>query len=311
MPSELNSLYDRILSNVSVCEVYDSLCSYVTDSIEPIGWHAIWRTVPNSGPNHLSIQYDFEVEIMDVLHNKLEAIAVVLKLIHPNESQLTAEQFDEMEKMLKDIKIVTIPLTQLYVISDGDEEEQYYTTAVIIEHIRFFYQNLWRPWDELSMNESTDIFVETRLKPRLELAFDIKDKIIPQSTVNRIRKLLSEAWNVKNKIDSIDKNRSTDCFDVSIEDNSEVDYINETELIEAMRLKIRLEDIEREMKILEDKHLRIIAASLVKSGESNVFEDDLTSKENKIHLIGNSFTLNSTKDILNSLSNVSQKSILF
>ena len=74
-----------------------------------------------------------------------------------------------------------------------------------------------------------------------------------------------------------------------------------------MRLKIRLEDIEREMKLLEDKHLRIIAASLKKSGDDNEFEamEEMSTKENKIHLIAKNFTLKSTKDILTSLSNVS------
>lgn len=304
MPSELTSIYGEILANVPMGDVYDTFCRYVTSSIEPIGWRAVWRSVPNSSPDSLSIQYDFEVEVMDVSHKSLEAVAVVLRLVHPRESELTAEEFDEKEKLLKETKIVNIPLTQLYVVSDNDPDGQYHRTAIIIEQIRFFYNNLWRPWDELTTSENQEIFIETKLISRLEMAFDIKDKIIPQSTVNRIKKLLTEAWNLKNKLDVIENNRCLNTFDVSLEDNSEVDYISESELVEAMRLKLRLEDIEREMRLLEDKHLRIIAASIKKTSDSTD-DDEPNSKENKIHLIAKSFTLNSTKEILNSLSKVS------
>ena len=303
MPSDLTSMYESILANVPMSDIYDTFCKYVTSSIEPIGWRAIWRSVPNSSPDSLSIQYDFEVEVMDVLHKSLEAVAVVLKLIHPKESELTAEQFDEKESLLKDTKIVNIPLTQLYVISDNDTEGEYKKTAMIIEQLRFFYNCLWRPWDELLNSENQEIFVETKLVPRLELAFDMKDKIIPQSTVNRIKKLLTEAWDIKNKLEEIESNR-VNAFDVSIEDNSEIDYISESELVEAMRFKLRLEDIEREMKLMEDKHLRMIAASIKKTSDS-ISDDETLNKENKIHLIAKSFTLKTTKEILTSLSEVS------
>ena len=311
MPSELTNLFHEMLANVAVNDVNDCLCKYVTSSIEPNEWHAIWRTVPNTvantDPNNsLSIQYDFEVEVIDVLHNRLEAIAVVLSLIHPKECELTAEQFDEKEKLLKETKVVCIPLTQLYVISDGDNDEQFHRTAVIIEQIRFFYCNLWRPWDEFSPQE---VFVETRLKPRLELSFDIKDKIIPQSTINRIKNLLSEAWNIKQRIDSIDKIKTSESHELSIEDNSDIDYINESDLLEMMRLKLRIEDIEREMKILEDKHLRIIAASLKKSSE-NGNEEVEHSKQNKIHLIAKTFTLKTINQISNKLSNVRKNHLI-
>jgi hypothetical protein len=306
MPSELTNLYNDILPNVAINQVNDHLIRYVTSCIEPIGWHAIWRTVPNDG-NGLSTQYDLEVEIIDVLHHQLVAIGVVLRQLHPKDSELTAEQMSEKEKLLNETKVVNIPLTQLYVISDGDEDNQFHRTALVIEQIRFFYTNLWRPWDELDNSESAghEVFVETRLKPRLELSFDMKDKIIPQSTINRIKNLLSESWAIKRKIDSIDSYKSFDSMDISIEDNSEIDYINETDLVQAMRLKLRLEDIEREMRLLEDKHLRIIAASLrSNTGDTNGFEDESISKQNKIHLIGKTFTVEPLKDILNSLSQV-------
>jgi hypothetical protein len=306
MPSELTNIYKNILSNVSVGEVYESFCEYVTSSIEPVGWHALWRT-----SRDLSIEYDFEVEVMDVSHNRLEAVAVVLNLISPSEYELTAEQFDEKEKLLKESKIVNIPLIQLYVISENDTEEQYYRTALIIEQIRFFYQNLWRPWDELLTDgQRNEIFVETKLQPRLELAFDMKDKIIPQSTVNKINHLLSEAWAIKSKIESIDQT-------IDMEDKSDVeDYINETDLLKTLRLKLKIDDIEREMKLLEDKHMRMIATTIKRSNNSNGFEseDDFLnndeSRQNKIHLIAKNFTLKLANEALAKLSEVSKSSLL-
>ncbi|CAG2121060.1 unnamed protein product, partial [Medioppia subpectinata] len=226
--------------------------------------------------------------------------------IHPKECELTAEQFDEKETLMKETKIVNIPLTQLYVISDGDCEDQFHRTALIIEQIRFFYGHLWRPWDEMTSSETAghEPFVETKLLPRLELAFDMKDKIIPQSTINRIKNLLSEGWAIKRTLEAIDSSTSFGEMDISIEDNSDVDYINEPDLVQALKLKLRLEDIEREMRLLEDKHLRIIVSSLRSCGDSNGFGIELPSQsqQNKIHLIAQKFTLVSMKDITSSVS---------
>ncbi|XP_054164417.1 SHC SH2 domain-binding protein 1-like [Oppia nitens] len=303
--SELEMFFNDLLSNVTTDEVTKCLVQYVTSSIDPIGWHAIWRTVPNES-NGLTSAYDFEVEVMDVLLNRLEAIAVVLKLLNPKESELTVEQFDEKEKLLKETKIVNIPLSELYVISDGDDYNQYQRTAVVIEQIRYFYDFLWRPWDELTKSDVSgqEIFVDSKLMPRLELAFDIKDKKIPQSTINRIKRLMTEAWRIKDKIDSHNSFKSIESMDVSIEDNSEIDYINEVDLVEAIRFKLRLEDIEREMKLLEDKHLRLIASSLKKSTDINGLDDEvMDDKLNKLHIIAKTFTLKSMKEIIDLLIN--------
>lgn len=304
MPSELMSIFNDILANVTVSEVNEWFCKYVTTNIEPVGWRALWRTNHSNG---LSIKYDFEVEVMDVLHNSLEAIAVVLSLISPKETELTAEQFDEKEKLLKEMKIVNIPLIQLYVISDDDIYEQYLRSAQIIEEIRFFYTHLWRPWDELANNDCArnEIFVDSKLQPRLELLFDMKDKTIPQSTINKINNMLSESWIIKNKIDSINiSNNGT-------ENNDNEEYINENDLLEGLRLKLRLDDIEREMKLLEDKHMRIIASNL-KSNANNCYdtEEDLNLNHiNKIHLIAKCFTLKLLNETLATLSTSNESEI--
>lgn len=50
-----------ILPGVRCSQIDSAFVDYVTENIEPIGWQAIWRSVPKS--SGLKIPHDFLVEV--------------------------------------------------------------------------------------------------------------------------------------------------------------------------------------------------------------------------------------------------------
>jgi hypothetical protein len=52
------------------------------------------------------------------------------------------------------------------------------------------------------------------------------------------------------------------------------DYIDETQVYQVMRLRVRLEDIEREMRMLEDPYLRVVASNMNRNSEKESDPDE-------------------------------------
>lgn len=252
-PSELVILYKEIiLDDIKLDGVYGEFCKYVTNNIEPVGWTAIWRC-PWFDSKCL-----FEVSVIDVAHKKLEADVIITQLIEPSIEELKSEERETIEKLLQG-KSATVQLIQLYVISENDDDEDYYETAKVIEFVRFFYTNIWRPWDELHVGTELGnrIFVDNCFQQRIELYFDIKNNMIPESTANKIKRALEEAWKIKGKLESIEQKQ------LKADDNGDGrDYIEEDQVNELLKLKLRFEDIEREINLLEDKHMRPVVSQM-------------------------------------------------
>ncbi|RWS24936.1 hypothetical protein B4U80_13151 [Leptotrombidium deliense] len=262
-PTELLTTFNEIiLKDVTISGVQRELVKYVTTVIEPLGWRAIWRCSNDS--YGLNFTADFETEVIDVSRNSLEATIIVKKLLSPELSNVSGEDSTALENLLTNKSVVTVPLIELYVINEDDDNCEFLQTAMTIEYIRFFWKCIWRPWDDSPITQLvTTSFMEACFIPRFNLYCDIQDKIVVKSTVNKINRLLDEAWKVRKKLDTIVKNYAHEENIVEKED------LDENVMYESLKLRYKLEEMERAMKLLEDPFSRIIASSVIANLMSN------------------------------------------
>ncbi|KAI1285454.1 SHC SH2 domain-binding protein 1 -like protein B [Halotydeus destructor] len=301
-PHELEDLYRDLLQGVPVSRVHTKLADYVSENVEPIGWKAIWRATEKS--SSLNIQCDFQVDVVDVAHHSLEATVIVSRLLSPTPETMTTRQFDDVQALMKQSKISNIPLTELYVISENDADDLFSKTAIVVEHIRFFFKHVWRSWDGITgcKAPTNDMFTEGRLQPRLNLYFDMQNRLIPEATINRIKKLLRESWKIRESLDNLESALQTlPESDRNLDDLS----VDEGDIYEGMNLRVQLENIEREMKMLEDPYLRVLAPNLNRARVTD--ERDSLDERSRCHILSKSYSCKElelvTKKLRDSQSN--------
>ena len=170
-----------------------------------------------------------------------------------------------------------VPLIELFVISDDDEDKLFYKTAFIIEVIRFFYLNLWRPWDDVDDQYHDEIFLTHRFIPRLNLVFDIKNNVIDKNIISRFESIISEAQSIKKSMDKLNL-----ICKKEQELQQDEDYFNDINSVEYWRLTIKLEKYQRAMRFIENPELRNLYEEFV----SEEFDD--LDNERVLHLVSNS-----------------------
>ena len=307
---ELQKLYTEVIfPAVPICEVEFELAKYVTSFIEPVGWRAIWRASPRS--TGLSFKADLLVEVIDVGRNSLEALVIIQNVLgsqlDDQPTDIAMESRSELDKMMANNRILTAPLIEMYVISEGDTEKTYLKSAIVIEHARFFLKYVWRPWDNLS-NETQlgEIFVETRLESRLNLYFDMKTDSVRSSMKNRIKQILTEGWQIRYKLDDISKRQE---ITSESEDYSELG-LDEVDMFEAIRLKIKLEDFDREMRMFEDPYLRMFAFYLrSNSAEEEEAKIELDDSEKVTHVVSKTYNMFVLNQITSFYAKVMERSL--
>ena len=278
---ELIQLYTNLLKDVPIRDINSKFAQYVTEIIEPVDWKCIWRASIPVG--NQQVKCDIEAEVVDVTHRSLEAMIILRRLLSPTPDKLTASQFDVIDDVLANQKVKTVSIKDLYVISAEDPHQRLLPTAMVIEHVRFFYKYIWRPWDELApMNEN---FVENRLQLRLDLYFEVHNKVLSESLVNRINHLLAEGRKIKQQMD--DLNRAIESVPES-DQSDDLGLIDETDVYEMTRLKMQMEDVEREMQRLEDPYQRVVASSM--GARVALTEYDERGEESVIHVVSKKYT---------------------
>ncbi|XP_012331288.2 SHC SH2 domain-binding protein 1 isoform X2 [Aotus nancymaae] len=144
---------DYILADCKASEVKEFTADFLEKVLETCGWQAVWHT------NVFKVL----VEVTDV---DFAALKAVVRLAEPYlcDSQVSTFTMECMKELL-DLKEHKLPLQELWVVFD--DSGVFDQTALAIEHVRFFYQNIWRSWDEEEEDEY-DYFVRC-VEPRLRL----------------------------------------------------------------------------------------------------------------------------------------------
>jgi arsenate reductase-like glutaredoxin family protein len=307
-PKELQTLYsDAILPDVAISEVESVMAKYVTSFIEPVGWRGIWRASPPS--SGLTFKADFLVDVIDVRRNSLEALVIIQKVLDSqlDESNVEAsiESGKEIDKLMENNRILNAPLIEMYVVREGDDEQAFLKSAVVIEHARFFYKYIWRPWDTLSnVTQLAEIFVETCLEPRLNLYIDMKQNTVSPSMKTRIKQILADGNNIRRQLDEINKRQELGSESEDFADLA----LDEVDMFEAIRLKIKLEDLDREMRMFEDPYLRMFTYCLRStSAEEEECKIEMENSDRVTHVVSKQYDLQTLSLITNFYAKVSHR----
>ncbi|KAM6250855.1 SHC SH2 domain-binding protein 1 [Spheniscus humboldti] len=224
---------DYILADCKASEVKEFTAEYLEKVLEPSGWQAVWRTNV----------FEVLVEVVDVEYSALKAVVQLSEpfLCESRDSTFTLECMQE----LLELKERQIPLQELWVVYD--ESGEFDQTALAIEHVRFFYQCIWRTWDE-EEEDDFDYFVRC-VEPRLRLHYDILEHRVPSGLVADYQNLLSQCeelyrkfLNVRNSISSSDS-------------DSEVENVS---MVEGLKLYEKIEHLKQKLKLIENPLLRYV-----------------------------------------------------
>ncbi|XP_044146299.1 SHC SH2 domain-binding protein 1 homolog B-like [Bufo gargarizans] len=226
---------DYVLGDCKPLEVGEFIAEYLEQALLPCGWKAVWHT-------------DIFQVLVEVTEVSCSSRKAVVQPCEPFLCECFVECVNEQSiRDLLEVKEQTVPLQELHLVFDDSPE--YAQTAMAIEHVRFFYQNIWRSWDD----EEEDYFdYFTRFaEPRLRLYYDILEDRIPsllvleyQSLLTRCEQVYSQFSNLRNTLSNRDSD--SDC---------ELDNVS---MVEGMKMDSDLENLKRKLKLIENPLLRYL-----------------------------------------------------
>ncbi|KAM9192063.1 SHC SH2 domain-binding protein 1 isoform 1-T1 [Dugong dugon] len=224
---------DYILADCKASEVREFTAEFLEKVLEPSGWQAVWRTNV----------FEVLVEVTDVDFSGLKA---VVRLTEPYlcESRLSSFTRECMNELLE-LKEHRLPLQELWVVFDDSGE--FDQTALAVEHVRFFYQNIWRSWDEEEEDEY-DYFVRC-VEPRLRLHYDILEDRVPSGLIVDYRNLLSECEESYRRFLNL-RSSLSNCNSDSEQEN--------ISMVEGLKLYSEIEQLKQKLKLIENPLLRYV-----------------------------------------------------
>ncbi|XP_010022765.1 PREDICTED: SHC SH2 domain-binding protein 1 [Nestor notabilis] len=224
---------DYILADCKVSEVKEFTAEYLVKVLEPSGWLAVWRTNV----------FEVLVEVVDVEYSALKAVVQLSEpfLCESRDSTFTLECMQELLE-LKERKIL---LQELWVVYD--ESGEFDQTALAVEHVRFFYQCIWRTWDE-EEEDDFDYFMRC-VEPRLRLHYDILEHRVPSGLAANYQNLLSQCEELYSKFLDVRNSISGSDLDCEVENVS---------MVEGLKLLEKIEHLKRKLKVIENPLLRYV-----------------------------------------------------
>lgn len=200
------------------------------------GWQALWK-IPRIICEEMKIRYPTVVfgMVESVIFNDLKAIFCV-QAVQDDDVHLPEKQ---------EVNLIDLFPTKV----QENKELNVERTAEVIDSLRFFYQNIWMPWDN-DIDEDFD-WAEKHLESRMRFCNDLKKKNIKRSLATHIKTLLAEAKYIQERREYIVVGLDAD------EPNLE-DTISNSEKAELMKIHLRLSMIKSEMDILENPETRLL-----------------------------------------------------
>lgn len=200
------------------------------------GWQALWK-VPRIICEDMKIRYPTIVFgiVENVIFSDLKATFYVLA-VQDDDVHLPEKQ---------EVNLIDLYPTKV----QENKELNVERTAEVIDSLRFFYQNIWMPWD----NDIDDDFdwAEKHLESRIRFYYDFKKRNMKRPLATQIRTLLAKAKYLQERREYIEIGL------ISTEDNLE-DTISRTEKAELLRIHLTLSMIKSEIDLLENPETRSI-----------------------------------------------------
>jgi len=232
-------------------DIRRSWSNYLELIVEPAGWLALWiPTIRTSSLHNWTAKRNdaVVVEVLDVVCSNLEAEIEILKAC-----PTMPEDFPDT---------IDVPIDELYPIKDQENSHlNLLNTSICLDLIRFFYQNIWRPWDD---DSDCPDWPGMHLASRIKLHFDLLDGAGNQSTAARLDCLAWQAEETQAQLCDLEETLGLDS-DESLDGES---------LGKLLQLNLRKEQISREAALLEDPVMRAAAESVKVSNRKEARKED-------------------------------------
>ncbi|XP_076633558.1 SHC binding and spindle associated nessun dorma [Colletes latitarsis] len=221
--------------------------------IEPVGWQALWK-IPRLICEDFQIHYP-TIVVVEVEQVDFTDLSALVKIVAVQDEIHLPEKYD-------------VQLVELYPTHNQENNAlDVVGTANCIDQLRFFYSYLWMPWD-IDDDDNTD-WVFLHLETRIRLFFDMKRGIVSKETSDIIRSLVREGREVQEKISKLED---------TISEEGESNEVDGGTACQLMKLHFRLQQIKREVEVLENPAMREI---LVKNRNSSLDNDKIERQKSK------------------------------
>ncbi|KAG8276517.1 protein nessun dorma [Homalodisca vitripennis] len=183
-----HELSNVLTNNVMATDIQKEWSNCMELAIEPIGWQAIWK---------MSRQLCIDLKI-----NFPCTVIVVVEQVNFKElSCLVSIHEVEDDDIHLPEKMADVPLIELYPTMEQDNSSalSLYDTAQLIDNLRFFYNQLWMPWD-LEFDEDVP-WLESHLEGRLQLHFAMAERRVPHEISHTVRRLVAEGKQIQQAIE--------------------------------------------------------------------------------------------------------------
>lgn len=270
--------YTNILSTegklIPASQIHAEWCCDVELVIEPVGWQALWN-IPRFTCEDFHIRYP-TIVLVEVVGMDYPTLSALVKVTAVQDDLQLPEKHE-------------VPLIELYpTIKQKNSVLDVIGTAHCVDRLRFFYNNLWMPWDD---DDDEDIdWVQQHLGARLRLYFDMKG-VVDKGTCDVIKSLISEGRAIRNQISKLEHTLPDD----ELEEMHE-ELAKETCLL--MQLHFRLQQIKAEMDLLENPSMRHFLGKN-KSLKTKKKNNDNIAKNNKYYLVWEGGTVKEFQEISN------------
>ncbi|KAI5630246.1 SHC SH2 domain-binding protein 1 [Silurus asotus] len=265
---------DYMLGDCKPSEVKAFTADYLEKVVEPCDWRALWQTDV----------FDVLVVVLDVDYKDMKAkVDVVVPL------QCEARGCEICEESMRSLLEATmnkVPLQELSVVYDpsGDFDQ----TALALEHLRFFYKQIWRKWDEEDEDDEFDYFVRC-VEPRLRLYYDILEDRVPAGLVEEYHALLQRCKDTFNEFSSLRNVLSSDS-------DSELDNVS---MVEGLRMYEQMETLKRRLRIIENPLLRYVLGYRMNCGQQSCQpKGERPDGGHVVHLVSSSISVQSLQSLM-------------
>ncbi|XP_077983234.1 SHC SH2 domain-binding protein 1 homolog B-like [Glandiceps talaboti] len=228
-----SAYYDQILSYRRPCEVSKGFKKFIEEEIEPVGWQAVWRSE--------QLDCDILIQVNDVRATDFKADVKLVEPLQCNPSDTSLENITELLTKTGHL----VPLAELYPVYDDSGD--YDKTALVIEHLRFFYDHIWRGWDE--EDEDDYIYVERHLTPRLKLYYDIAGGNLATETVKKYTSALNEYKDQYEELQILRK---------QVGGSDSENDLDEVALVQLTQKYQQLKILQQSLQVMENPMMRLV-----------------------------------------------------
>ncbi|KAM3915633.1 testicular spindle-associated protein SHCBP1L [Leptodactylus fuscus] len=189
------SLYcDQILRHCKADEVDKALCRYLSEKLKTKNkWIGIWKTNPElffhkyeeGAIQYVGLLVEVTCKPCSNVSSYLTARVHIAEPFSSNIANIQRELIDDLLEQLGH----RVPLLEIYPTKGQDDA--ICEIARALEIVRFFFDYLWRDWDEEENCENYSVLIEERIR----IFGDIQDGDIPRPVAQRFKRTLEKYRN--------------------------------------------------------------------------------------------------------------------